>query len=581
MSGNNFFKSNNFSNLFRKNCTSKLQFLFIVAFSSFLFIQTGCKPKYQNDTGTFRLNFPLGIETLEPVMSNSPQTIWVLTSIMEPVVSYNSKNEIVPQLAKEWEISEDGMKYYFTLNTKIKFHDDKCFPGSTGRKLNASDIKYCLERVNDPGTKTRGLWVFRDKIKGAEEFYEAKKKKSGVNEIEGIKVTTDSTFIIELYKPFAPFLSLLTMSYAYIYPREAVEYYGENFAVHPVGTGPFRFENWELDKKLTLLKNPDYYEKDSSGNTLPYMDKIEISFSKSVETEFLDFLNKRYDYHEPSSEIIDALTDEKGNMIKAEDKDYRLVKQPWLNTVYLIMIQNENLPAGKTSPFVNNKKLRQAINYAINKEKIVRFVLRNRGSAANSGPLPPGMPGYDTAVQGYRYDINKARELLKEAGYPDGKGLNLTLVISNDELQKNIAIAVQEQLKEAGIDLKLEQVLQSALNTKQQDGEYAFTRGNWGADYFDPENFMALFYSKNIIPLGPNKTGYMNPEIDRMYEQSILETDFEKRKDIYNKMERIVIEDATWIYLYYNQRIYLLQNNVKGFYLDGLNNIVLKYTRKR
>ncbi|MCU0372281.1 MAG: ABC transporter substrate-binding protein [Ignavibacteria bacterium] len=546
-----------------------------------LLMNPGCKPEYFNDTGTFRLNFPLGIETLEPVMSNSPQTIWVLTSIMEPIVSYNSRNEIIPQLVKEWKISEDGLRYYFTLNTKIKFHDDKCFAEGKGRRINSSDIKYCLERVNDPGTKTRGLWVFRDKIKGAEEFFEAKKRKSGTNEIEGIKVTSDSTFIIELYKPFAPFLSLLTMSYAYIYPKEAVDYYGENFAMHPVGTGPFRFDGWELDKKLNLVRNPDYYEKDSAGNALPYLEKIEISFTKSVETEFLDFLNRRYDYHEPSSEIIEALTDEKGNMIKAEDKHYSLVKQPWLNTVYLIMIQNENLPAGKTSPFVNNRKLRQAINYAIDKQKIVRFVLRNRGSAAVNGPLPPGMPGYDTAVKGYRYDLNKARELLKEAGYPDGKGLNLTLVISNDELQKNIAIAVQEQLKDAGIDLQLEQVLQSALNTKQQDGEYVFTRGNWGADYFDPENFMALFYSKNIIPQGPNKTGYTNPEIDRLYEQSILETDFEKRKEIYNQMERIVIDDAAWIYLYYNQRIYLLQNNVKGFYLDGLNNIVLKYTRKR
>jgi oligopeptide transport system substrate-binding protein len=128
--------------------------------------------------------------------------------------------------------------------------------------------------------------------------------------------------------------------------------------------------------------------------------------------------------------------------------------------------------------------------------------------------------------------------------------------------------------------LKLEQVLQATLNTKQQDGEYEFTRGNWGADYFDPENFMALFYSKNIIPYGPNKTGYSNPEIDRLYERSIKVTDIDERKKIYNDMERIVIEDAVWIYLYYNQRIYLLQKDVKGFYLDGLNNIVLKYTKK-
>ncbi len=544
---------------------------------------SSCAVRNKTRDNVFSINFPLGLETLEPVMSNSPQTIWVLTNVMEGLVSYNKSNEIIPQTAKKWSISNDGLTYTFTIDTRIKYHDDPCFPDGKGRTIAAKDFKYCLERVNDPSTKTRGLWVFRDKIKGAREFYEYKAGKSGneVKEISGLRAPNDSTLVIELYEPFAPFLSLLTMTYGYVYPEEAVNYYKDKFYAHPVGTGPFKFKSWELDKLLTLEKNTNYYEKDSAGNPLPYLDKIEIGFTKSSETEFLDFLNGKYDYHEPSAEIVDALTDENGDLVKPDEKDYYLIKQPWLNTVYLIMVQNTSLPAGKTSPFTGNKKLRQAINYAIDKEKIVKFVLKNRGSAANNGPLPAGMPGFDTSVKGYRYDMNKAKTLLEEAGYPGGKGLDLTLVISNDELQKNISIAIQEQLKDIGINLKLEQVLQATLNTKQQDGEYAFTRGNWGADYFDPENFMALFYSKNIIPFGPNKTGYSNPEIDRLYEKSILVTNFDERKKIYNEMERIVIDDAAWIYLYYNQRIYLIRNNVKGFFLDGLNNIVLKYTSKQ
>ncbi|MGV8017202.1 MAG: ABC transporter substrate-binding protein [Ignavibacteria bacterium] len=544
---------------------------------------SSCAVRNKTGDNVFSINFPLGLETLEPVMSNSPQTIWILTNVMEGLVSYNKSNEIIPQTAKKWSISNDGLTYTFTIDTRIKYHDDPCFPDGKGRTITAKDFKYCLERVNDPSTKTRGLWVFRDKIKGAREFYEYKAGKSGkeVKEISGLRAPNDSTLVIELYEPFAPFLSLLTMTYGYVYPEEAVNYYQDKFYSHPVGTGPFKFKSWELDKLLTLEKNTNYYEKDSAGNTLPYLDNIEIGFTKSSETEFLDFLNGKYDYHEPSAEIVDALTDENGNLVKPGEKDYYLIKQPWLNTVYLIMVQNTSLPAGKTSPFTGNKKLRQAINYAIDKEKIVKFVLKNRGSAANNGPLPAGMPGFDTSVKGYRYDVNKAKTLLEEAGYPGGKGLDLTLVISNDELQKNISIAIQEQLKDIGVDLKLEQVLQATLNTKQQDGEYAFTRGNWGADYFDPENFMALFYSKNIIPFGPNKTGYSNTEIDMLYDKSILVTNFDERKKIYNEMERIVIDDAAWIYLYYNQRIYLIRNNVKGFFLDGLNNIVLKYTSKQ
>jgi peptide/nickel transport system substrate-binding protein len=545
-------------------------------------LSLSCKKAEINNPKLFRLNFPLGLETLEPVMSNSPQTIWVLMNVMEGLVSYNKSNEIVPQIAKNWTISDDGLKYTFNINTKVKFHNDPCFPGNTGRNVMAKDFKYCLERVNDPSTKTRGLWVFRDKIKGANDYYESKSKKTDktVNEISGITAPNDSTLVIELTDAFAPFLSLLTMTYGFVYPKEAVDFYGSGFSSHPVGTGPFMFKEWMLDKHLSLVRNNEYYEKDSSGNTLPYLNDVEITFTKSQETEFLDFLNGKYDYHEPSSEIIDAITDEDGKMIDADKKDYKLVKQPWLNTVYLIMVQNESLPAGKTSPFVNNKKLRQAINFAVDKERIVKFVLKNRGHAAFNGPLPVGMPGFDSSVKGYTYNLPKAKELLSEAGYPNGKGLDLTLYISNDELQKNISIAIQEQLKEIGIDLKLEQVLQSSLNTQQQQGELAFTRGNWGADYFDPENFMSLFFSKNIIPFGPNKTGYSNPEIDKMYEKSIRITDFDSRKKIYNEMERIVIEDAAWIFLYYNQKIYLLQKGVNGFFLDGLNNLILKYTRK-
>lgn len=563
-----------------KTITYKISFYILILTA---IVANGCRKSEMNSSNTFRLNFPLGIETLEPVMSNSPQTIWVLMNVMEGLVAYNRQNEIIPQIAKSWEISEDGLTYTFYLKGNIRFHDDACFPDGKGRFVTSSDFKYCLERVNDPSSKTRGLWVFRDKIKGANNFYEYKAGKSSkvAEGISGILTPNDTTLIIKLAEPFAPFLSLLTMTYAFVYPKEAVDFYGNNFSVNPVGTGPFMFKEWQQDKQLLLSKNPAYHESDSAGKRLPYLDEVEITFTKSQETEFLDFLNGRYDYHEPSSEIIDAITDEKGKMIDAESKDYSLVKQPWLNTVYLIMVQNENLPAGKSSPFLNNKKLRQALNYAIDKERIVRYVLKNRGHAAYNGPLPVGMPGYDTAVKGYRYNEQKAKELLSEAGFPDGKGLSLTLYISNDELQKNIAISIQEQMKDIGIDFKLEQMLQATLNTQQQQGELAFTRGNWGADYFDPENFLSLFYSKNIVPFGPNKTGYSNPEIDKLYEKSIKLTDFNERREIYNEMERIVIDDAAWVFLYYNQKHYLLRNNIKGFYLDGLNNLVLKYTAKK
>ena len=550
-----------------------------------IFIYFSCSTDEDGGKKIFNLNVNVGIETLEPVMSNSTQTIWALSLCMEGLVTFDKENKITPLLAKDWTISEDALTYTFNLKTNVKYYDDVCFTetGGKGRIVTAQDFKYCLERVNDPNTKSRGLWVFRDKIKGAPEFIKSRSDESNdeVKEITGVRVINDSTLQIELIEPFAPFLSLLTMSYGFVYPKEAVEYYKEDFFKHPVGTGPFKFVKWDIDKELIFEKNKDYRDKDEEGNQLPYLDGVRFTFTKSLETEFLDFTQNKYDYHNPSSETFGQITDDEGNLLDLENKSSELIRQPWLNTVYYIMMQTTKLPGGMGSPFINNKKLRQALNYGVDRKKIVRFVLKNRGFPAENGPLPIGIPGFDENIKGYTYDKAKAKLLLVEAGYPDGNGLYLTLVIGNDEIQQAIAIAIQEQMKELGVNIKLEQLMQATVLSKQQDGEFTFSRANWGADYFDPENFMALFYSKNLVPFGPNKTGYSNPRIDELYEQANKLTDFNERKKIYDEMQQIVIDDAAWLFIYYNQQVYLLHKNIEGFYLDGLNIIKLKHTKKR
>ena len=560
----------------------KKTLLFLYLFISVLIFS--CSKKEVSRNNIFNLNLNQGIETLEPVMSNSVQSIWGLSVMMEGLVQFDRESNLKPCIAKSWTISDDALLYTFTLRTDVRFQDNECFgsSGGKGRKVTALDFKYCFERVNNPETKTRGLWVFRDKIKGAKEYIDYKSSISSieVKEISGIKAVNDSTLIIELTKPFAPFLSILTMSYAFVYPKEAVEFYGERFGQNPVGTGPFRFVKWDIDKELIFEKNNNYWDKDKNGNALPYLDGIKITFTQSSETEFLDFQNGKYDYHDPSSETYDQITDQNGALLEAQNKSYTLNKQPWLQTVFFGMMQSPELPGGKDGPFKDNKKLRQALNYALDKDKIMKYVLKNRGTAAVNGPIPAGMPGFNPDIKGYTFNKEKAKQLLNEAGYPDGKGLNLTLVTGNEEIQKTIAIAVQEQLREYGINLQLEQMLQATLISKQEEGVFPFWRASWGADYYDPENFMALFYSRNITPKGPNRVGYSNPVIDKMYEDALRITDFDQRKEIYDEMQKIVIEDAAWLTLYYNQKVYLIQKNVEGFYIDGLNIINLKYTKK-
>ena len=534
--------------------------------------------KEQTTDKIFKYNESQGIENLDPVMCSNYPSGWPLQQMMEGLLEYTQDMSLSASLASSHKISEDGLIYTFTIRKNVFFHDNACFPNGKGRELKASDFKYCFERLCDPRTKTRGAWLFRDKVKGALEYINSiKENYNNVNEITGIQAPNDTTLEITLNKPFAPFLSILTMAYAFVYPKEAVEHYKDNFGYNPVGTGPFKFFKWEVDRELEMVKNPNYWSLNKAGKPLVYLDGIKVNFIKSSETAFLDFQQGKFDYYDPSPEVLSQITDETGNL--KPEYDFDLVKQPWLNTVYLGVQLDKNVPGGKNNPLTDNKKLRQAINYAVDREKIINYVLKFRGTPGVNGPIPPGMPGYNKDLKGYSYDVTKAKQLLTESGYPDGKGLILKLTVSNDDTQKLIGESVQAQLRDLGIDAQLDFMQASTLRSSQVGGEIAFWRGNWGADYFDPENFMALFYSKNHTPMGPNYTHYTNAKADSLYELAMKLTDFPARVKLYNEMEQIVLEDSPLIILYYNQIVYLKNKKVSNMYIDGLNTMILKRAR--
>jgi peptide/nickel transport system substrate-binding protein len=547
----------------------KLYYISLVA----VLIISGCTKK---DTGMkiFRYNEPNGIESLDPITANNYPALHVLINTCEGLVWYDKDAKLQPLLAKNYEISADGKSYTFYLRTDVRFHDDECFPDQKGRRVAASDFKYCYERVCNPVIKSRGLWVYRDKVVGAEEFSKAPNK---VRSIKGFVVLNDSTFRIDLVEPFAPFLSILTMPYGYVYPKEAVDHYKENFGFHIVGTGPFRFVRWDIDKELVCEKNPDYWASDDKGNKLPAIDGFTVSFLRSPETEFLDFKDKKLDFQKPTVDVFGQITDDNGNL--KSEYNFDLIKQPYLNTVYLTTMLNPKMEGGKNNPLAENTKLRKALNYAIDRDRIVRFVLKNKGTPGIHGPLPKGMPGYSEEVTGYTYDKEKAKKLLEEAGYPDGTGLSLKLVFHNDESQREVCEAIQAMFKDIGVDLQIEEMLGAAHRSAQNEGKLTFWRANWGADYYDPENYYALFYSKNETPIGPNTSHYKNAKVDSLYELGLKLTNFDERMKVYREIDKQIFEDSPWMIVYYNQFIYLKQKNVKDMYVDGLGIINLKYCK--
>lgn len=536
-----------------------------------LLIISGCSKRESADK-VFRFNEPNGIESLDPITANNYPALNVLINVCEGLVEYDKNAHLHPLLAKSFEITDSGKTYTFNLRTDVYFHDDDCFPDKKGRKVTAQDFKYCYERVCNPKVKTRGLWVYRDKVVGAEEFADAPGKVRGIS---GFIVLNDSTFQIKLIQPFAPFLSILTMPYGYVYPHEAVEFYNEEFGYHIVGTGPFKFVRWEYDKELVFEKNKNYWVKDNNGTHLPYLDGFKVLFIRSHETEFLDFRERKLEFEKPSIDIYSQITDENGNL--KPEYNFELVKQAYLNTVYLTTMMNPNMDGGKNNPLAENKKLRQALNYAIDREKIVKFVLRGKGTPGINGPLPKGMPGFSEEVIGYKYDKDKATKLLEEAGYPGGKGLNLKLVYHNDESQRELCETLQSQFKDIGVNIEIEEMLGAAHRTAQNEGKLTFWRANWGADYYDPENYYALFYSKNETPTGPNTTHYKNSLVDSLYEVALRLTDFNERMKAYREIDKIIFEDSPWMIVYYNQYIYLFQDYVTGMYVDGLGIINLKW----
>jgi peptide/nickel transport system substrate-binding protein len=367
------------------------------------------------------------------------------------------------------------------------------------------------------------------------------------------------------------------MPYGYVYPKEAVEYYKENVGFNIVATGPFRFIKWEIDKELVCERNKTYWAKDADGTQLPLMDGFRVLFIRSPETEFLDFKEGKLDFEKPSVDVYGQISDENGQL--KPEYNFELIKQPYLNTVYLTTMMNPKMEGGKNNPLGNNTKLRQALNYAIDREKIVKFVLKNKGTPGVNGPLPKGMPGFSEDVKGYTYDRDKAKKLLEEAGYPNGKGLSLKIVYHNDESQRELCEALQAQFKDIGVDLQIEEMLGATHRTGQNEGKLTFWRANWGADYYDPENYYALFYGKNETPTGPNTTHYKNARVDSLYEQALKITDFNERMKIYREMDKQIFQDSPWIIVYYNQFIYLKQKNVSGMYVDGLGILILKYCR--
>ncbi|HTB99174.1 MAG TPA: ABC transporter substrate-binding protein [Ferruginibacter sp.] len=521
-----------------------------------------CATHTHPDKKIFHYNESSGIASLDPAFAKNQSVMWAVHQLYNTLIEVDDNMQLSPSLAKSWEISSDNLTFTFQLRTDVFFHDDDAFQNGKGRKLTAQDVVYSFERIVDKNTASPGAWIFNDRV----------------DSVNGFTAINDSTFQLKLIRPFQPILGILSMQYCSVVPKEAVDKYGNDFRSHPVGSGPFQFVVWEEGQALILKKNDHYFEHDSSGNALPYLDGIKVSFYDSKATEFLEFQQDRLDFiNDIDPSFKDEVLTKTGHLKKEWEGKIILNKHPYLNTEFLGILVDPDNDLVKSSP-LRFQKVRQAINYGFDKRKMMLYLRNSIGTPAESGFVPMGLPSFDTAaVKGYHYDVAKAKQLLAEAGYPNGKGLP-TIKLLTVPIYADLASYIANELQQIGIDIEVETIQKSLLLEQTAKSKALFYRGSWIADYPDAENYLSVFYGKNPAP--PNYTRYKNPAFDILYEKAIAEKNDSVRYKLYQQMDQLIVNDAPIVPLWYDMAIHLVHNNITGFEANSLNLLELRRVRK-
>ncbi|HYC28903.1 MAG TPA: ABC transporter substrate-binding protein, partial [Chitinophagaceae bacterium] len=351
---------------------SRLQFYTI---SFLLFVLPGCGNADKNERNVFRMNMSgKALESLDPAFAKDQYMMWTANMLFNTLVAIDSQLHLSPSLAKSWSVSDDGLTHTFILRNDVYFHDNPAFAGGKGRKMTAADVVYSFNRIIDPETASPGAWIFNDRVAGHEPFV----------------AVDDTTFTIRLIRPFRPLPEILSMQYCSIVPYEVAEKWGKDFRTYPCGTGPFRFQLWDEGNILVLRKNPGYWEKDAEGEPLPYLDAVKISFTYSKASEFFRFLQGELDFvNELDGSFKDLVLTKKGEL-KEEYKDKLVLnKKTYLNTEYLGFLTDTSNALLANSP-IKNLLVRQAMNYAVDRSKIVTYFRNGIGIPATSGFIPAG-----------------------------------------------------------------------------------------------------------------------------------------------------------------------------------------------
>lgn len=523
--------------------------------------------------GVLRVNETEQIQTLYPHSITDFVSNHIAAQVHETLLRFDTKDlSLIPGIAESWEFDTSGTVLTFKIRKGVRFQNDSVFPDGEGREVKADDIKYTFTKlVTYHPDNLVFPTTFQDIVKGANEYYEASKSGEPNFPFEGVKVVDDYTvqIILETYNP--TFLQVLTQPSTAIMSKELVNQYGNLLRK---GAGPFIYTESGRGNEVILVKNPNYYLKDSLGNQLPLLDSVVVSFISEKETELRAFMEGKIDLiiGLPAERIKDVLENNIREFENSPPK-YILDRSPELATHFYEF--------NTTIPVFQSKKVRQAFSFAIDRQRIVDDILKGEAYGPGiHGLIPPSLQNYDISkIQGYNFDPVKARRLLAEAGYAGGKGFPQVKLQLNSggSRNTNVALEIQRQLREVlnvHIDLEI-----ASFQDKLEDSQYGrgdLFRSAWIADYPAPESFLQLTYGK-YVPEGPNELSYPNvsryksPIFDNLYEQGLRGKTTVDRNAYFALAEQVMMEDAPIIVLWYDEKFRLYQGDLRNFHSNPLN----------
>lgn len=496
--------------------------------------------------GDIVITYKDDVATLDPAIGYDWQNWSMIKSIFDGLMDYvPGTTELRPGLAESYELSDDGLTYTFHLRPGVKFHN--------GREMTAEDVKYSLDRVTDPATQSPGAGFFGS-IAGFDAMADGSAKS-----LSGVEVVDPATVRFTLSRPDATFLHVLALNFASVVPKEAVDEAGTDFGKQPVGTGAFKLGEWTIGQRLVFEKNPDYWREG-----FPYLDSITFEVGQEPIVALLRLQNGEVDVPGdgiPPAKFVEVMGD--------PEQAARVVEGGQLHTGYITL--------NVTTPPLDNVEVRRAINMAINKERITQ-IINGRAVPANQ-PLPPSMPGYTKDFQGYFHDAERAKELLAQAGFPDG--FETELYVMNTDPNPRIAQAIQQDLAQVGIKAQIQSLAQANVIEAGGQGTAPMIWSGgmgWIADFPDPSNFYGpILGCAGAAEGGWNWAKYCNEDLDKKAAEADSIVDpakAEERLKAWSDIYMAVMEDAPWVPVFNEQRYTMKSPRMGGadnLYVDPVS----------